>query len=69
MALEFQDLAWDRHKNVMGLNWLIGPQPSPLYNWISNVKTDTVKPDNTEFLWKPNKFLSPEEIPLQLILI
>jgi hypothetical protein len=22
-------LAWDRHKNVTGLNWLMGSQPSP----------------------------------------
>ena len=27
-------LAWDRHKNVVALNWLMGSQPSPL-NWIS----------------------------------
>jgi hypothetical protein len=28
-----------------------------------------VKPDKTEFLWKPNKFPSHREIPLQLMLI
>jgi hypothetical protein len=36
MALEYYDLAWDRHKNVAGLNWLMGSQPSLLDNWISN---------------------------------
>jgi hypothetical protein len=29
-------LAWDRHKNVAGLNQLMGPWPSPFDNWISN---------------------------------
>ena len=28
--------AWDRHKDVVGLNWLMGLQPSPLDPWISN---------------------------------
>jgi hypothetical protein len=23
MMLEIQDLAWDKHKNVTGLNWLM----------------------------------------------
>ena len=27
--LEIQVLAWNRHKNVAGLNWLLGSQPSP----------------------------------------
>jgi hypothetical protein len=31
MMLEVQVLAWDRHKNVAGLNWVIGFQPSPLF--------------------------------------
>jgi hypothetical protein len=26
----YQVLVWDRHKNVAGINWLIGSQPSPL---------------------------------------
>jgi len=30
MMLEIQVLAWDRHKNVVGLNWLMGSQPSLL---------------------------------------
>jgi hypothetical protein len=30
MMLEIQVLAWDRHKNVAGLNQLIVSQPSPL---------------------------------------
>jgi hypothetical protein len=34
MTLEIQVLAWDRHKNVAGLNRLMGSQPSPLDNWI-----------------------------------
>ena len=28
--------AWDRHKDVVGLNWLMGFQPSSLDPWISN---------------------------------
>jgi hypothetical protein len=39
MTLEVQVLAWDRHTDVAVLNWLIGPQPSPLDNWISNGNT------------------------------
>jgi hypothetical protein len=35
MTLEIQVLAWDRHKNVAGLNWLMGFQLSPFDNWIS----------------------------------
>jgi hypothetical protein len=30
MTLEIQNLAWDRHKLVAGLNWLMGFQPPPL---------------------------------------
>ena len=30
MPLEIQVLAWGRHKNVVGLNLLMGSQPSPL---------------------------------------
>ena len=33
MTLEIQVIAWDRDT---GLNWLMGPQPSTLDNWISN---------------------------------
>jgi hypothetical protein len=32
MMLEIQVLVWDRHKNVAGLNRLLGFQPSPLDN-------------------------------------
>ena len=39
MTLEIQFLAWDRHKNVAGLNRLIGFQPSSLDNFISNRNT------------------------------
>jgi hypothetical protein len=28
-------LAWNRHKNVAGLNWLMSSQPFPLDNLIS----------------------------------
>jgi hypothetical protein len=38
--LEIQVLAWDRQRNVAGLNWLMGSQPSPLDNWIFNCNTD-----------------------------
>jgi hypothetical protein len=33
--LEIQNLAWDRHKLVAGLNWLMGFQPPLLDNSIS----------------------------------
>ena len=36
MMLEIPVLAWDSHKNVAGLNQLIGSQPSLLDNWISS---------------------------------
>ena len=39
MTLETQVMAWDRHKNVAELNRLMGFQPSPLDNWISNGNT------------------------------
>ena len=39
MMLEIQVLAWDGHINVAGLNRLMGSQPSPLDNWISNGNT------------------------------
>ena len=34
MMLEIQVLSWDRHKNVVGSNQLMGSQPSPLDNRI-----------------------------------
>jgi hypothetical protein len=37
--LEIQVLACDRHKNVVGLNRLMGFNPTPLENWISNGNT------------------------------
>jgi hypothetical protein len=36
MTLEIKDQAWDRHIYVVGLNRLMGFQPSLLDNWISN---------------------------------
>jgi hypothetical protein len=30
MTLKIQVLSWNRHKNVAGLNWLVGSQPSRL---------------------------------------
>jgi len=34
MTLEIQVLAWDRHKNVTGLNYLMGPQQTSItYIW------------------------------------
>jgi hypothetical protein len=38
-VLEIQVLGLDRHKNMVGLNWLMGSQHSPLDNWISNGNT------------------------------
>ena len=53
MTLEIQTLAWDRHKNVAGLNQIIGSQPSPLGNWIFNgfayIKTNDKKPTHIRF--------------------
>jgi len=38
MTLEIQILAWDRHKNVAGLNRLMETQPSPLgICWICSI--------------------------------
>ena len=39
MTLKIQDLTWDRHKHVAGINRLIESQSSPLDNWISNGST------------------------------
>ena len=36
MTLEIQVLAWDRYKNVAGLNRITGYKPFPLDNWIAN---------------------------------
>jgi hypothetical protein len=36
MTLQIQVLAWDRHNSVAGLNPLMGFQPSPVDNCISN---------------------------------
>jgi hypothetical protein len=33
MALEILVLAWDRHNNLSGLNWLMRSQPSSPDNW------------------------------------
>jgi hypothetical protein len=40
---EIHFLGLDRHKNMVGLNWLMGLQHSPLDNWISNGNTYTGK--------------------------
>jgi len=37
--LEIQVLTWDMYKNVAGLNQVVGSQPSPLGDWISNSNT------------------------------
>ena len=34
MTLEIQFLVWDRRKNVVGLNQLMGSQPSHLHNYL-----------------------------------
>ena len=47
MALGIQVLAWDKHNNVVGLNQLMGSQPSLFYNWISNDNTDINKQQKT----------------------
>ena len=36
VTLKIQVSAWERHTKVEGLNRLMGQQPSPLDNWISN---------------------------------
>jgi subtilase family serine protease len=35
MSLDIQILAWNRNKNVTGLNWLIVSQPSPINSCIN----------------------------------
>ena len=40
MMLEIQLLVWDMHKHVMGLNRLMGSQPSTSNSWVSNNNTD-----------------------------
>jgi hypothetical protein len=45
MTLEIQSLAWDRHKNVVGLNHLVGSQPTLLIiitGFPKAIKTETV---------------------------
>jgi len=52
MMLKFQVLTWDRHKNVVGLNQLMGSQPSPswyldlqwqyIYMYKQTIKTCTL---------------------------
>jgi hypothetical protein len=50
MALEIQGLAWDKYKYVLGgLTRLMGSQPSPLDNWISNGNTYINKQLKEEF--------------------
>jgi hypothetical protein len=39
ITLEINVLAWERHKNMVELNRLIGYKPSPLDIWISNGST------------------------------
>ena len=41
-CLGIQILIWDRHTTVVGLNRLVGFQPSPIDNWISNGNTYTL---------------------------
>ena len=36
MTSAIKVLAWDKHKNVVALKWLMGSQSSPLDNLISN---------------------------------
>jgi len=36
-------MAWDMHKNMVGLVWFMGSRPSPIDNWISNSNTDINK--------------------------
>ena len=43
LALEIQILTQDRHPKVAGLNRVMGSQPSPLDNEISNGNTDVHK--------------------------
>ena len=60
MTLEFQVMAWDRHPNVSGLNWLMGSQPSALDNWMINdipyEQTIKKKPAQIRFNWRRRIF-------------
>jgi hypothetical protein len=51
MRLEIQDLAWDRHEDVAGLNLTMGSQRSPLVN-IYTVDNDFFSPIIRYFLTK-----------------
>jgi hypothetical protein len=50
MTLGTQVLAWDRRKNVVELNPLVGSQPPPLDNWISNGNTYINKDNKPAFV-------------------
>ena len=56
MTREIQILAWDRHKNVVRLNWLMGSQPFSLHNLISNNNTDINKQQKPAQLKHSNIF-------------
>ena len=40
---QWEVLAWNRHKNVAGLNCLMNSNPPHLDNWISNGNSDIMK--------------------------
>jgi hypothetical protein len=47
MAFEIQVLVWNRHKNVAGLNWLMGSKPSTLIIESQKDNTDINKQKQT----------------------
>ena len=63
MTLEIQFLAWDRYKNMVCINQIMGSQPFPLDNRISNgntyaknVNTDDKKPIQNLFPLKKTTY-------------
>jgi hypothetical protein len=57
MALDMQLLAWDRHKNVVGINQLMGFQSYPLDNLISNSNRYKQQKPCTDSLKTPQKYV------------
>jgi hypothetical protein len=56
-TLEIHVLVWDRHKNVVGLNWLMGSQPSSISSrfWCKSCKSYSV-PITYRIMWFPRTY-------------
>jgi len=61
---EIQVLAWDWHKIMAGLNWIMRPQPSLLNNRISTkqfIYEETMKNDTNLFPLKNTTYCNRNE--------